>query len=103
MDNPNLEIFTKYTAGNMSLLNYRKSICGDMWPSDMHTLSSLEIFERVLICEKQASELSHASAMYSSRRKQDRHESAAWDNAAQIYKDEMRVRLGGKGDVFQNG
>lgn len=101
-NNPNLDVFTDYIAGRLSRWEYRKSVCGDMWPSDMQSLSSLEIFERVLTCEKQASELSHASVMYPSRSKQDRHESAAWRNAGQLYADELRVRLGGKGIVFQN-
>lgn len=78
----------------------RETICGDLWPFQLKELSSLEVFERVLICLQNA----HDSADIFIRRARDddMDEWAAWDNAAQIYMDELRVRLGGKGEVFQN-
>jgi hypothetical protein len=86
-----------------TLLDERKSICGELWPSNMSELSPLELFERVLICTNNYNAKNLEATLYATQRRQDERDAAAWDNAAQLYADELRVRLGGKGEVFQNG
>lgn len=78
----------------------RSTICGDLWPFNLKELSSLEVFERVLICIQTANDC--ADIFIRRAKDNDMQEWAAWNNAAQIYMDELRVRLGGIGEVFQN-
>lgn len=82
----------------------RPLICGDLWPHGMATLSNLELFERVLTCNRNRW-ICYTNAAGTKREDQHTQDMimwAAWGNAEQLYTDELRVRLGGVGEVFQN-
>ena len=79
----------------------RRKLCGDLWPYDMNLLTSLEVFERFVTCSRNA-ELCYRNASYPSHHEEDMTKWAAWRNAADLYADELRVRLGGIGVIFQN-
>lgn len=82
----------------------RPLICGELWPADMSKLSNLELFERVLLCNRNRWTCYNnaSTTKREMQSEQDMIQWAAWGNAEQLYTDELRVRLGGVGDVFQN-
>lgn len=76
----------------------RAEICGDLWPTGTSKLSTLEIFERLLMCIGNYREAEVYHARYPKNKDTYMKEWSAWQNAARIYEDALRVRLGGEGE-----
>lgn len=74
----------------------RKAICGDLWPpADMRPLTTLELFDRMRICNRNKN-IAFDNAGSTRRKEQsdkDMREWAAWGDAEDVYIYEIRRRL----------
>lgn len=78
------------------VLAQRKSTCGDLWPpDDLDSLSSLELFERMRVCNRNKSIAfdNAGGTIREDQRRKDMQDWSAWGNAEAIYISALLPRL----------